>query len=88
MKEAILNYTQNGSGCKIASLDAEKAFDKVWRDGLFFKLLGKLELSHWIILKKYYDLSKGTITLSDFCLSVIIIINCGVKQGGLIAFLI
>lgn len=85
MKEAILNYTQNGTGCKIASLDAEKAFDKVWRDGLFFKLLGKLELSHWIILKKYYDLSKGTITLSDFSLSELIIINCGVKQGGILS---
>ncbi len=85
MKEAILNYTQNGSSCKIASLDAEKAFDKVWRDGLFFKLLGKLELTHWVILKKYYDLSKGAITLNDFSLSELIIINCGVKQGGILS---
>jgi hypothetical protein len=35
VKETILRYTQRGSACKIASLDAEKAFDKDWRDGLF-----------------------------------------------------
>ena len=85
MKETILNYTENKSGCTIASLDAEKAFDKVWRDGLFFKLMDKLEPAHWVILKKYYDLSKGVITLSDFSLSELIEINCGVKQGGILS---
>ena len=25
------------------SLDAEKAFDKLWRDGLFYKLIKNLE---------------------------------------------
>ena len=85
MKETILNYTENKSGCTIASLDAEKAFDKVWRDGLFFKLMDKLEPTHWVILKKYYDLSKGVITLSDFSLSELIEINCGVKQGGILS---
>jgi hypothetical protein len=35
LKETVLYYTENKSGCKVASLDAEKAFDKTWRDGLF-----------------------------------------------------
>ncbi len=30
VKETILNYTENRSSCKIASLDAEKAFDRVY----------------------------------------------------------
>ena len=35
LKETILHYTENKTGIKIASLDAEKAFDKVWMNGLF-----------------------------------------------------
>ena len=54
-KETILNYIEKQSSCKIASLDAEKAFDKVWRDGMFLKLIGKLDLDIWLVLKKYYD---------------------------------
>ena len=39
LKATILYYTENKTGIKIASLDAEKAFDKVWRDALFFKII-------------------------------------------------
>ena len=35
LKETVLYYTLRKSACRIASLDAEKAFDKIWRDGLF-----------------------------------------------------
>ena len=53
LKETILNYTENNTGIKIASLDAEKAFDKVWRNGLFSKLIDKLDPTMWYILKIY-----------------------------------
>ena len=84
MKETILHYVENGSGVRIASLDAEKAFDKVWRDGLFFKLIDELDLSIWVLLKKYYDSSKGTIfdPILDL-FSELFIIETGVKQGGI-----
>ena len=65
MKETVLNYIEKGSNCRMASLDAEKAFDKVWRDGLFFKLYPKLNTAYWVLLKKYYDLSQGTILLPN-----------------------
>ncbi|RNA19151.1 hypothetical protein BpHYR1_040982 [Brachionus plicatilis] len=38
VKETILNYVSKGSGVKIASLDAEIAFDKVWRDDYGFEV--------------------------------------------------
>ena len=87
LKETILYYTENKSGCKVASLDAEKAFDKVWRDGLFFKLLPRLDISLWIILKLYYDSSKGTIMIDPLNLifSDLFVINSGVKQGGILS---
>ena len=88
LKETILHYTENRTGCKIASLDAEKAFDKTWRDGLFYKLLTKIDLSLWMILKIYYDSSLGTLLISPNSDSVFFdpfIINVGVKQGGMLS---
>ena len=85
MKETVLNYTENKSGVKIASLDAEKAFDKVWRDGLFFKLSSKMHITLWVLLKKYYDMSHGTILLPDLNFSALFEIETGVKQGGILS---
>ena len=83
-KETILNYIEKQSSCKIASLDAEKAFDKVWRDGMFLKLIGKLDLDIWLILKKYYDSSRGCLFVNG-SFSEQFIIRCGVKQGGILS---
>ena len=80
-----MNYTENNTGVKIASLDAEKAFDKVWRDGLFSKLIDKLDPVMWHILKIYYDSSRGTIDLGDGLLSDLFSISFGVKQGGILS---
>ena len=85
LKETILNYTENRTGIKIASLDAEKAFDKVWRNGLFFKLIERLDYTMWYILKIYYDSSQGTIALDDGFLSELFPITVGVKQGGILS---
>ena len=82
LKETILHYTENRSGVKVASLDAEKAFDKTWRDGLFYKLIPEMDITFWYVLKIYYDSSKGTILLAVNCFSELFIINVGVKQGG------
>jgi hypothetical protein len=85
LKETILNYTENKTGIKIASLDAEKAFDKVWRDALFFKIIKKMDHTLWYILKIYYDSSLGTIELGNGLLSELFPITVGVKQGGILS---
>ena len=85
MKETVLKYTKNGSACKIASLDAEKAFDKVWRNGLFFKLKNKLNDTYWFLLKLYYDSSTGIILSKNLSTFAEFSINCGVKQGGILS---
>ena len=84
-KETILNYTENRPGIKIVSLDAEKAFDKVWRNGIFYKLIDKMDLSLWFLLKTYYDSSQGTIELGNGSLSELFDISIGVKQGGILS---
>ena len=80
-----MHYTENKAGIKIASLDAEKAFDRVWRDGFFYKLIDKLSPTLWTILKIYYDSAKGCIELSDEIFSDLFSINIGVKQGGILS---
>jgi hypothetical protein len=47
------------------SFDAEKAFDKIWRPGLLFKLLKKLNINITMIIKLYNDQSSGTIKNGD-----------------------
>ena len=85
LKETILNYKENRTGIKIVSFDAEKAFDKNWRNGLFYKLIDKMDPSFLFLLKIYYDSSQGTIELSNGCLSELFQITIGVKQGGILS---
>ena len=39
----------------------------------------------WILLKLYYDLSKGTVNLGDSVLSYLFTIDIGVKQGEILS---
>jgi hypothetical protein len=84
LQETILKYSENRTGIKIVSLDAEKAFDKIWRDGLFFKLIKKIDQTLWYVLKMYYDSSQGTIEIGEGVLSDLFPISIGVKQGGIL----
>ena len=58
VNETINYYRQGGSKLHLVSLDATKAFDKLWRDGLFFKLIGKIPKELWRVLYLYYKCSQ------------------------------
>ncbi|CAF1063514.1 unnamed protein product, partial [Brachionus calyciflorus] len=73
------------SSCRIASLDAEKAFDRVWRYGLFFKLIKKINISYWVLLKIYYDSAAAVVSLPNILPSVEFDIETGVKHGGILS---
>jgi hypothetical protein len=66
------------------SLDASKAFDKLWRAGLFFKMIGKLDPPLWRILYNYYSISKIIVRFNNEK-SGVIKISEGVKQGGILS---
>ena len=66
------------------SLDMKKAFDRLWRDGLFFKLIDKIEQPYWRALYNYYKKSKGRVKIDgDF--SNEFEIKEGAKQGGILS---
>ena len=56
----------------------------MWRDGLFYKLKDKIEISLWRALYNYYKTSKGKVKL-DNEISNEFKIQEGVKQGGILS---
>jgi hypothetical protein len=51
-QSTIIKYMENNSTCFLISLDAEKAFDKLW---IVYKLIKRLSNQDWLVLKEYYD---------------------------------
>ena len=68
----------------MASLDATKAFDRLWRAGLFFKLLDRIPMDTWRVLYSYYSSSRGAVRVGS-SISDLFQIKDGVKQGGIIS---
>ena len=69
----------------MASLDAEKAYDSLWRDGLFEKLIPKIDPNIWFLLKNYYNSSEGVLKINNVIMKDTIKITREVKQGGVIS---
>lgn len=79
--EAISFYESGKSNCHVISLDAAKAFDKMWRQGLFYKLMKDTDAMTWRLLYEYYSISKAVVRV-DGQTSCIFKTTQGVKQGG------
>ena len=76
----------------MSQLDAEKSFDLLWRDGLFYKLHDSdkeltqeiLSIVFWRALLEYYSVSKFMIKY-DNQKSDENIANDSIKQGGILS---
>ena len=80
-----INYYKHGrSNMHLVSLDAAKAFDKLWRDGLFLKLIDKMESSIWRILYKYYTNSHIIVSVDGLRSNSFATME-GCKQGGILS---
>jgi hypothetical protein len=84
VNETINFYRKGNSEIKIVSLDATKAFDKLWRAGLFYKLYNKIDLWIWRSLVSYYEKS-GIIVKIGKEKSKVVKTTQGVKQGGVLS---
>ena len=84
-KEVIIKCLDEKKHIFAIKLDAVKAFDKIWREGLFYKMKRKnLYVDGIIILKIYYDKLELKIK-NDNKFSNKFKISRGVKQGGIIS---
>ena len=79
--ETIKYYKKKNKTVYICAIDASKAFDKINRLKLLYKLIGKIDAELWQILKLYYDNSVVYIQ-SQEKMSPIFKTTVGVKQGG------
>jgi hypothetical protein len=50
LKELIHKHIEEETPLYIASLDSEKAYDSVWRGGIFIKLMDVIQPQFWLIL--------------------------------------
>ena len=84
-KETIIKYLEENQICYAAQLDAIKAFDRIWREALYAKLISLGYDSNIIILLKcYYDKLASKIKLNNI-FSSLFYLKRGLKQGGVLS---
>ncbi len=85
LQEIIHHFTERGSKVFSCFLDCDKAFDRVWWNGLLLKLhrigiRGKL----WHLFKNWLEGSQGTVLLNGQ-FSDLFEITRSIKQGGILS---
>ena len=81
VREISKHYLKKNKNVWICSIDSFKAFDRVWRNGLLYKLIPKSQQIDWRMLKMYYDVVVCYIAYGDEVTSIFKT-KTGVKQGG------
>ena len=81
----LLTYcSYKNSPVFVCSLDAEKCFDTIWHEGLFYKLLGIFPKWHWLFLYKWYK-SMECIVRWNCSTSQPFRVYRGTKQGSILS---
>ena len=77
-------FFNSGSPVFVCSLDAEKCFDRIWHDGLFYKLLQFLPLVHWRFLYIWYNSLSSIVKWKNSCSSPFVVTR-GTRQGSILS---
>ena len=75
---------EQNSPLYICSLDAEKCFDKIWHNGLFYKLWDVLPVNTWVYLLAWYRSATVCVRWQGNC-SQSFHPSRGTKQGSLLS---
>ena len=88
LKSIINKYIGNGKKLYTCFIDYEKAYDNVWREGLYYKMI-KSGLTTDIVklIKNMYDKNKQSLKMNGYITDPILTVK-GVKQGCVISPLI
>jgi retron-type reverse transcriptase len=81
LREIVASYQIKNKNTIVCAIDASKAFDKINRMKLLYKLKDKIDGKIWLILYKYYASSVAYINLNSES-SPMFKTSLGVKQGG------
>jgi hypothetical protein len=81
----IMCYTkERNSPLYVCSLDAEKCFDRIWHNGLFYKLINFLPEAHWAFLYNLYSKLSAQVKWKD-CVSSKFMVTRGTRQGSILS---
>ena len=83
--ELVRYLTRRGSRVHCTSLDASKAFDKVLHYDLFYKMLSRGMSSNFVRLMIYWYSNLHCAVMWKSVLGDSFIIQCGVRQGGVLS---
>lgn len=81
--QKIFNSFEENSYCNTVFLDVAQAFDKVWHEGLLYKLREILPLNLHLLIKSYISNRTFQIKINN-SLSQPFCINAGVPQGSVL----
>ena len=84
LHDVITDFNSSGSPVFICGLDANKCFDTVWHDGLFYKLWSRIPTSHWIYLVTWYRNLKAMVKWNKQ-ISDIFTVTIGTRQGSILS---
>ena len=74
----------NGSPVFLCTLDAERCFDSIWHDGLFYKLKDILSHPYWLFMLRWYR-SLRAVTRWQGKLSAEFRVTKGTRQGSILS---
>ena len=77
-------FNDNGSPVYMCSLDAEKCFDNIWHDALFYKLQNVLPTPHWMFLYRWYTNLRACVRWNSEY-SKEFKVTRGMRQGSLLS---
>jgi hypothetical protein len=82
IKEIALHARANHKNAIALFLDFSKAFDKVNRTKLWYRLIKNCSPRYWLLLKNYYERMKMYVMKDDGSFTSAFTTSVGVKQGG------
>ena len=85
VQEAICHHTEKGSKVFACFIGIEKAFDKIWWNGLYYRLyrLGVRD-KLWHLIKNWFCDSEAAVLFDGQCTETFKITR-GIKQGGVLS---
>ena len=84
LNDSARYFNSRESPVYVCSLDAEKCFDRVWHDGLFFKLLPRLPFNHWLLLYEWYNKLRAVVKWNG-SVSTEFRVTRGIRQGSVLS---
>ena len=84
INDIVSDFNSHGSPIYLCGLDAEKCFDCIWHDGLFYKLYSVMPTNKWKFLYKWYQNLIGVVRWNTDYSSKFHITK-GVRQGSVLS---